>query len=100
MRGVGWIVVLLGLLGVTYLVTRALGSVRGERAGNAVLEPIQRAGESVEAVSRTPGSHDREAQGSGALVPQNHKSVWLSFWSSFRRRPESSPKVWTRLSPG
>ncbi len=45
MKGVGWIVILLGLLGAGYLVARDLGVLRGERGGRVVVEPLERARE-------------------------------------------------------
>lgn len=43
MKGVTWILVLLGLLGAVYLLGRDLQSIRGDRAGPAMVEPLQRA---------------------------------------------------------
>lgn len=51
-KGVGWIVILLGLLGVTYLLTRDLQSVKGERSGKVVVEPLQQAKEATRAVEK------------------------------------------------
>lgn len=53
MKGVGWIVILLSLLGVTYLVTRDIDSLRGHRGEQAVVEPLQRAAEAASVVTRT-----------------------------------------------
>jgi hypothetical protein len=49
-KGVGWIVILLGLLGVTYLLTRDLQTMKGDRGGRAVIEPLEKAKEAGEAV--------------------------------------------------
>jgi hypothetical protein len=49
-KGVGWIVILLGLLGVAFLLTRDLQSVKGERDGKVVIEPLQRAKEATRTV--------------------------------------------------
>ena len=43
MKGAGWIVVLLALLGVTFLLTRDLASLTGDRGGKAVIEPLEKA---------------------------------------------------------
>lgn len=52
MKGVGWIVILLSLLGVTYLLTRDLQSVKGERDGKVVVEPLERAKEAARTVEK------------------------------------------------
>lgn len=52
MKGVGWVVILLGLLGITYLLTRDLQSMKGERDGKVVVEPLQRAKEAAEAAQK------------------------------------------------
>lgn len=52
MKGAGWIVMLLGLLGVAYLLTRDLSLLGGEREGRVVVEPLQRAVEAGEAVQK------------------------------------------------
>lgn len=53
MRGVGWIVILLSLLAVTYLVTRDIDSLRGHRGEQTVVEPLQRAAEAANVATRT-----------------------------------------------
>ena len=53
MKGVGWIAIVLALLGVTYLVTKDLGALTGDRGGKAVLEPLQQAKETAELTGRT-----------------------------------------------
>ena len=53
MKGVGWIAIVLALLGVTYLVTKDLGALTGERGGKAVLEPLQQAKETADLAGRT-----------------------------------------------
>jgi hypothetical protein len=53
MKGVGWIAIVLALLGVTYLVTKDLGALTGDRGGKAVLEPLQRAKETAGLADRT-----------------------------------------------
>ena len=53
MKGIGWIVTVLGLLAVTYLVVRDLGAVQGEREGRAVMEPMERAKETAGLVRNT-----------------------------------------------
>ncbi|WP_025322577.1 hypothetical protein [Deferrisoma camini] len=50
MRGLGWIVILLGLLGAGYLVAQDLGVLQGRREGRAVLEPLERAKEAARGV--------------------------------------------------
>ncbi|MHB8765621.1 MAG: hypothetical protein ACYDA8_14970 [Deferrisomatales bacterium] len=52
MKGIGWIVMLASLLGVTYLVARDLGAMRGDRGGQAVLEPLAKAQEAAGAANR------------------------------------------------
>ncbi len=59
MKGIGWIVILLGLLGVTYLVTRDLGSLRGEREGKVVVEPLQKAKEAADVARQTQKALDQ-----------------------------------------
>jgi hypothetical protein len=49
MKGATWVLVLLGLLAAVYLVGNDLKSVRGEREGRAVVEPLQRAREAAAA---------------------------------------------------
>jgi hypothetical protein len=51
-KGVGWIVILLSLLGVTYLLTRDLQSVKAERDGKVVVEPLERAKEATQTVEK------------------------------------------------
>ena len=58
MKGAGWIVILLGLLGVGYLLARDLGVLRGERDGRVVVEPLERAREVTDLVERTQGAID------------------------------------------
>ena len=43
MKGLGWIIVLLGLLGAGYLLARDLGVIQGAREGKVVLEPLEQA---------------------------------------------------------
>ncbi len=43
MKGLGWIIVLLGLLGVGYLIAQDLGVLQGTRDGKVVLEPLEQA---------------------------------------------------------
>ncbi len=59
MKGVGWIVILLGLLGVGYLLARDLGVLRGERGGRVVVEPLERAREVSDLARRTQGAIDQ-----------------------------------------
>lgn len=50
MKGIGWIVVLLGLLGVTFLLVRDLGVLTGAHEGQTVVQPLQRAKEVADLV--------------------------------------------------
>ena len=59
MKGIGWIVILLGLLGVGYLMARDLGVLRGERDGRVVVEPLERAREVTDLANRTQDAIDR-----------------------------------------
>lgn len=43
MKGAMWVMILLGVLGVVYLLARDLKSVGAERGGTAVIEPLQKA---------------------------------------------------------
>lgn len=53
MKGVGWIVVLLALLGVTYLITQDLSSLTGHREGKVVIEPLRQTKEAADLANRT-----------------------------------------------
>ncbi|GAB6063135.1 hypothetical protein [Deferrisoma palaeochoriense] len=53
MKGIGWIVILLGLLGVGYLLARDLGVLQGRADGRAVLEPLERAKDVADTVRST-----------------------------------------------
>jgi hypothetical protein len=53
MKGIGWIVMVFALLAVTYLVVQDLGVLRGERQGQVVMEPMERAKETAELVRNT-----------------------------------------------
>jgi hypothetical protein len=56
MKGIGWVVIMLGLLGVGYLVVRDLGVLRGERAGQVVIDPLERAKDTAAVVEKTRDS--------------------------------------------
>lgn len=60
MKGVGWVVILLGLLGVAYLLMHDLQAVKGERAGKAVMEPVEKANEAMEKVRQTTRRSEAE----------------------------------------
>ncbi len=53
MKGLGWIVVLAGLLGVTYLVVQDLDVLTGEDGEQVVLQPLERARDTAALVQRT-----------------------------------------------
>jgi hypothetical protein len=53
MKGVGIVVVLLGVLGVVWLLARDVQSVTGERGGRAVVEPLQKAKEAADVANRS-----------------------------------------------
>ena len=53
MKGFGWLVILAALLTVTYLVVRDLGVLQGNRGERTVIEPMERAKETVDLVNRT-----------------------------------------------
>ena len=53
MKGFGWLVILAALLTVTYLVVRDLDVLRGKRGEQTVIEPMERARETVDLVNRT-----------------------------------------------
>jgi len=53
MKGIGWIVILAALLTVTYLVVRDLDVLQGSRGERTVIEPMERARETVDLVNRT-----------------------------------------------
>ncbi len=53
MKGFGWLVILAALLTVTYLVVRDLGVLQGKRGEQTVIEPMERAHETVDLVNRT-----------------------------------------------
>lgn len=53
MKGVGWIVIMLALLGVTYLVVQDLDVLTGERGGETVLEPLEHAKDTANLVQKT-----------------------------------------------
>lgn len=53
MKGVGWIVIMLALLAAVYLVAKDLDTFRGDRDGRAVVEPMERARETVDLARKT-----------------------------------------------
>jgi hypothetical protein len=56
MKGIGWIVIMMALLGVGYLVVRDLGVLRGEQAGEVVIDSLERTRDTVSLVEKTQNS--------------------------------------------
>lgn len=59
MKGIGWIVILFGMFAAVYLVVQDLDALSGERGGQAVMEPMERAKETASLVGRTQDSLQR-----------------------------------------
>ncbi|MBI5017099.1 MAG: hypothetical protein HZB55_16630 [Deltaproteobacteria bacterium] len=53
MKTVGIVVVLVGLLGLSWLLLRDVQTVTAEHGGKAVVEPIQRAKDAVDVVNQS-----------------------------------------------
>ena len=47
MKGIGFVAILLGILGVVYLVAQDLSVLSGDREGRVVVEPLEKARDTV-----------------------------------------------------